>query len=80
MTADPTVPPRDAPLPIKAIPQRHPWRYVSAAVLLVLAAMLVNSFAHQPGVGLADGLAVPVLPADPQGRLADGLGDRSPRW
>ena len=45
---DPTVPPRDAPLPMKAIPQRHPWRYVSAAVLLVFAAMLLNSFITNP--------------------------------
>jgi len=45
---DPTVPPRNAPLPVKAIPQRHPWRYVSAAVLLVFAAMLVNSFLTNP--------------------------------
>ena len=45
---DPTAPTRDAPLPIKAIPQRHPWRYVSAAVLLVLAAMLLNSFITNP--------------------------------
>src|SRR6476620_6417872 len=44
----PTVPPRNAPLPITAIPQRHPWRYVSAAVLLVLAAMLLNSFVTNP--------------------------------
>ncbi len=45
---DSTAPTRDAPLPIKAIPQRHPWRYVSAAVLLVLAAMLLNSFLTNP--------------------------------
>ena len=48
---DPTVPPRDAPLPMKAIPQRHPWRYVAAAVLLVLAAMLLNSFITNPAWG-----------------------------
>ncbi|HEY4992769.1 MAG TPA: ABC transporter permease subunit, partial [Nakamurella sp.] len=45
---DPTVPARDAPLPIKAIPQRHPWRWVSAAVLLLFAGMLVNSFLTNP--------------------------------
>src|SRR5664279_5427875 len=48
---DPTMPPRDAPLPMKAIPQRHPWRYVSAAVLLVFAAMLLNSFITNPAWG-----------------------------
>jgi polar amino acid transport system permease protein len=29
---------------IKAIPVRHPWRWVSAAVLLLLVAMFVNGF------------------------------------
>jgi polar amino acid transport system permease protein len=29
--------------PIKAIPDRHPWRWVSAAVVLLLVAMLVHS-------------------------------------
>jgi len=47
-TTDQTMPGRNAPLPIKAIPQRHPWRWVSAAVLLVLAAMLLNSFITNP--------------------------------
>lgn len=47
-TQDPTVPPRDAPVPIKAIPQRHPWRWVAAIVLLVLAAMLVSSLLTNP--------------------------------
>ncbi len=47
-TEDPTVPPRNAPVPVKAVPQRHPWRWVSAAVLLLLAAMLVNSLLTTP--------------------------------
>ena len=34
-----TVPPED----IKAVPVRHPWRWVSVAVIGVLVAMLVNS-------------------------------------
>ena len=34
-----TTPPED----IKAVPVRHPWRWVSIAVLAVLTAMLVNS-------------------------------------
>lgn len=45
---DQTVPPKNAPVPIKAIPQRHPWRWVSSAVLLVIAAMLINSFITNP--------------------------------
>ncbi|WP_420122620.1 amino acid ABC transporter permease [Nakamurella sp.] len=47
-TGDPTVPPRDAPVPIKAVPLRHPWRWVSAVVLLVLVAMLVSSLLTNP--------------------------------
>ena len=31
------------PVPIKAIPVRHPWRWVGTAVLAVLAAMLINT-------------------------------------
>jgi polar amino acid transport system permease protein len=44
------------PAPIKAIPARHPWRWVGAAVLIVLGAMLINTLvfsqtqqAHQSG-------------------------------
>ncbi|WP_395726328.1 amino acid ABC transporter permease [Nakamurella sp.] len=47
-TQDPTVPPRDAPVPITAVPLRHPWRWVSAVVLLVLVAMLVSSLLTNP--------------------------------
>ncbi|HEY7815771.1 MAG TPA: amino acid ABC transporter permease [Nakamurella sp.] len=47
-TEDPTVPPREAPVPIKAVPLRHPWRWASAVVLLVLVAMLVNSLVTNP--------------------------------
>lgn len=32
------------PAPIKAVPLRHPWRWVSVVIVLVLVAMLVNSF------------------------------------
>jgi polar amino acid transport system permease protein len=35
--------------PIKAVPVRHPGRWVAAAVIAVLAAMLVHSLFAQPG-------------------------------
>ena len=31
------------PSPIKAVPPRHPWRWVGVAVLVVLVAMLINT-------------------------------------
>ena len=46
MTAPPDTTPRTEAVPpeeIKAVPVRHPWRWVSVAVLGVLVAMLVNS-------------------------------------
>ena len=46
MTAPPDTAPRAATVPpedIKAVPVRHPWRWVSVAVLGLLVAMLVNS-------------------------------------
>ena len=46
MTAPPDTTPRTGAVPpeeIKAVPVRHPWRWVSVAVLGVLVAMLVNS-------------------------------------
>ena len=46
MTAPPDTAPRSGDRPpeeIKAVPVRHPWRWVSVAVLGVLVAMLVNS-------------------------------------
>jgi polar amino acid transport system permease protein len=46
VTAPPDTAPRAGTVPpeeIKAVPVRHPWRWVSVAVLGVLAAMLVNS-------------------------------------
>ena len=46
MTAPPDTTPRAGAVPpeeIKAVPVRHPWRWVSVAVLGVLVAMLVNS-------------------------------------
>jgi polar amino acid transport system permease protein len=35
-------------LPIKAVPVRHPGRWLAVAILLVLAAMVVNSLATNP--------------------------------
>ena len=46
MTAPPDTAPRAATVPpedIKAVPVRHPWRWVSVAVLAVLVGMLINS-------------------------------------
>ncbi|HLS49340.1 MAG TPA: hypothetical protein VK024_05040, partial [Actinomycetaceae bacterium] len=36
------------PEPVKAVPVRHPWRWVAAAVLLLLAAMFVNMLITNP--------------------------------
>jgi polar amino acid transport system permease protein len=36
---------RARPEPIKAVPVRHPWRWVSAAVIVVLAAMFIHMLA-----------------------------------
>jgi polar amino acid transport system permease protein len=51
-TADGTGPTSDsapAPAPIKAVPVRHPGRWVAIAVLAVLAAMLVNTILTNDG-------------------------------
>ena len=51
MTATPeTRPVADAtpPADITAVPVRHPWRWVSVAVLAVLVAMLVNGVVNNP--------------------------------
>ncbi len=40
--------------PIKAVPVRHPWRWVSVAVVLVLLAMLIKSFISNPNYGWHD--------------------------
>jgi polar amino acid transport system permease protein len=37
------------PTPIQAVPVRRPWRWVGAAVVAVLAAMLIHSMSVQPG-------------------------------
>jgi polar amino acid transport system permease protein len=40
---DPAPPGSARPAPIKAVPPRHPWRWVGVVVLVVLVAMLVNT-------------------------------------
>ena len=42
-------PERARPEPIKAVPVRHPGRWVAIAVLAVLAAMFVNTILTNPG-------------------------------
>lgn len=37
-----------APLPVVAVPVRHPWRWVAMAVIAVLAAMLVHTLLTNP--------------------------------
>ncbi|MGI5120428.1 amino acid ABC transporter permease [Marinactinospora thermotolerans] len=41
-TSEPPVPAQSPPDPIKAVPVRHPGRWVAAAVIVVLAAMFVH--------------------------------------
>ena len=51
ITADQPVPapsPRERPEAIKAIPVRHPWRWVFAVVVLALAALAVDILATAP--------------------------------
>jgi polar amino acid transport system permease protein len=47
-TEEPTVASGGRPDDIKAIPVRHPWRYVASAVVLVLVAMLIHSLLTNP--------------------------------
>jgi polar amino acid transport system permease protein len=52
-TADQPLPapvPRARPEAIKAIPVRHPWRWVFALLVLALAALVVDIFATAPGL------------------------------
>ncbi len=41
-------PPAGSPEEIRAIPARHPWRWVAAAIVLIIAATLVRSAATNP--------------------------------
>lgn len=48
MSIDNDVPAPSRAVPLKAIPVRHPGRWVAVAVLLLLAAMGINSFVTNP--------------------------------
>src|SRR5579862_7599883 len=48
--SDPTIPRSGRPDAIKAIPVRHPWRWVAAVVVLAFAAAVVYTFATAPGL------------------------------
>src|SRR5262249_46517748 len=49
VTTSPPVDSTRRPKPIKAVPVRHPGRWLAIAVLAVLAAMLVNTILTNPG-------------------------------
>lgn len=46
-----TTPRADAPHPIKAVPLRHPWRWVSATIVLVLVFLFIWGAATNPAYG-----------------------------
>ncbi len=48
--SDPTNTAAGRPAAIKAIPVRHPWRWVAALVVLAFAAAVVYTFATAPGL------------------------------
>ena len=48
--SDPTIPAARRPDAIKAIPVRHPWRWVAAVVVLAFAAAVIYTFATAPGL------------------------------
>jgi polar amino acid transport system permease protein len=51
LTADPAVPPgaaRQRPAAIRAVPLRHPWRWVSAVVVLLVLAGVIDTFVTAP--------------------------------
>ena len=50
LTGQPFEPPPARPAAIKAIPLRHPWRWVAAAVVLAIAAEAVYTFAAAPAL------------------------------
>lgn len=51
MTSEVSSPESGTPKPIKAVPLRHPWRWVSAAVVLVLTFLFVWGAATNPAYG-----------------------------
>jgi polar amino acid transport system permease protein len=53
LSADPPVPPgstRVRPEAIRAVPLRHPWRWVSAVVVLIVLGAVVDTFATASGL------------------------------
>ena len=50
LTGQPFEPPPARPAAIKAIPLRHPWRWVAAVVVLAIAAEAVYTFAAAPAL------------------------------
>jgi polar amino acid transport system permease protein len=52
-TADPAAPPPGRPEAIRAVPVRHPWRWVSAAIVLVVAAQLGHWLFTNEALGFA---------------------------
>lgn len=51
MTSAGSAPGTDGPAAIDAVPLRHPWRWVGASVVLVLAALFVYGAATNPAYG-----------------------------
>ncbi|MFE7846679.1 amino acid ABC transporter permease [Microbacterium sp. NPDC057407] len=43
-------PPTDSPAPIKAVPLRHPWRWVSGIVVGLVTAAFLLAFAQNPNI------------------------------
>ncbi|MHC3000537.1 amino acid ABC transporter permease [Microbacterium sp. HJ5] len=43
-------PPVDRPVPIEAVPLRHPWRWVSGVVVAIVTASLLLAFAQNPNI------------------------------
>lgn len=48
---EPDAPAAEAPEPIRAVPLRHPWRWVSATVVLVLVFLFIWGAATNPAYG-----------------------------
>lgn len=48
------------PQAIDAVPLRHPWRWVAAAVILVIVALFLYGAATNPAYGWSTYLEVPV--------------------
>lgn len=48
MSETTTQPPATRPEPIKAVPVRHPWRWVAMIIVVILAAMFINMLITNP--------------------------------